>query len=73
MIAKHIIIPTDASTQIGSGQYVLKKILKLIIFMKVLLISAYDLKRNWDLSGWIWQRKAKAWQDLNLTVEFTKR
>lgn len=24
--------------------------------------------RNWDLSRWIWQRKAKAWKDLNLTV-----
>ncbi|MCC0179335.1 glycosyltransferase family 4 protein [Waterburya agarophytonicola K14] len=24
--------------------------------------------RNWDLSRWIWQRKAKAWQDLNLTI-----
>lgn len=23
---------------------------------------------SWDLSRWIWQRKAKAWQDLNLTV-----
>jgi len=24
--------------------------------------------RNWDLSRWIWQRKAKAWQKLNLTI-----
>lgn len=24
--------------------------------------------RNWDLSRWIWQRKAKAWQNLNLTI-----
>ena len=24
--------------------------------------------RNWDLSRWIWQRKVKAWQNLNLTV-----
>ena len=24
--------------------------------------------RHWDLSRWIWQRKAKSWQDLNLTV-----
>lgn len=24
--------------------------------------------RNWDLSRWNWQRKAKAWQDLNLTI-----
>ena len=24
--------------------------------------------RDWDLSRWIWQRKAKAWQNLNLTV-----
>jgi len=25
-------------------------------------------RRNWDLSRWVWQRKAKAWQDLNLTI-----
>ncbi len=25
-------------------------------------------KRNWDLSRWIWQGKAKAWQNLNLTI-----
>ncbi|MBE9166059.1 glycosyltransferase family 4 protein [Pleurocapsales cyanobacterium LEGE 06147] len=24
--------------------------------------------RNWDLSRWVWQRKAKAWQKLNLTI-----
>jgi len=24
--------------------------------------------RNWDLSRWIWRRKAKAWQNLNLTL-----
>ena len=24
--------------------------------------------RDWDLSRWIWRRKAKAWQDLNLTI-----
>jgi glycosyltransferase involved in cell wall biosynthesis len=24
--------------------------------------------RHWDLSRWIWQRKAKAWQKLNLTI-----
>ena len=24
--------------------------------------------RDWDLSRWIWQRKAKAWRDLNLTI-----
>ena len=24
--------------------------------------------RKWDLSRWIWQRKAKAWRDINLTV-----
>jgi glycosyltransferase involved in cell wall biosynthesis len=23
---------------------------------------------NWDLSRWLWQRKAKAWHDLNLTI-----
>lgn len=25
-------------------------------------------RRNWDLSRWNWQRKEKAWQDLNLTI-----
>ena len=25
-------------------------------------------QRDWDLSRWIWQRKAKAWKDLNITV-----
>jgi len=24
--------------------------------------------QNWDLSRWVWRRKAKAWQDLNLTI-----
>lgn len=24
--------------------------------------------RNWDISRWVWQRKAKAWQHLNLTI-----
>ncbi|XGV94362.1 MAG: glycosyltransferase family 4 protein (plasmid) [Leptolyngbya sp. BL-A-14] len=24
--------------------------------------------RDWDLSRWIWQRKAKAWRNLNLTI-----
>ncbi|NJR57509.1 MAG: glycosyltransferase [Cyanobacteria bacterium CRU_2_1] len=24
--------------------------------------------RDWDLSRWIWKRKARAWQDLNLTI-----
>lgn len=24
--------------------------------------------KNWDLSRWIWERKAKAWQDLKLTI-----
>ncbi|NMF63050.1 glycosyltransferase family 4 protein [Brasilonema octagenarum] len=24
--------------------------------------------KNWDLSHWVWQRKAKAWKNLNLTV-----
>ncbi|MDZ8239679.1 MAG: glycosyltransferase family 4 protein [Nostoc sp. ChiQUE01a] len=24
--------------------------------------------RNWDLSHWVWQRKTKAWRDLNLTI-----
>ncbi|NEO98674.1 MAG: glycosyltransferase [Symploca sp. SIO2E9] len=24
--------------------------------------------RNWDLSRWVWQRKLKAWKNLNLTV-----
>ncbi len=25
-------------------------------------------KRDWDLSRWVWQRKAKAWKHLNLTI-----
>ena len=25
-------------------------------------------KKNWDLSRWVWQRKAKAWQKLDLTI-----
>ncbi len=25
-------------------------------------------KRDWDLSRWVWQRKAKAWQNLDLTI-----
>jgi glycosyltransferase involved in cell wall biosynthesis len=25
-------------------------------------------QKDWDLSRWIWQRKAKAWKDLNLTI-----
>jgi glycosyltransferase involved in cell wall biosynthesis len=24
--------------------------------------------RNWDLSRWVWQRKAKAWKNVNLTL-----
>ena len=24
--------------------------------------------KNWDLSRWVWQRKAKAWRNLNLTI-----
>ena len=24
--------------------------------------------KDWDLSRWVWQRKAKAWRDLNLTL-----
>jgi hypothetical protein len=24
--------------------------------------------KSWDLSRWVWQRKAKAWQNLKLTV-----
>ncbi|WP_019503774.1 glycosyltransferase family 4 protein [Pleurocapsa sp. PCC 7319] len=24
--------------------------------------------KNWDLSSWVWQRKQKAWQNLNLTI-----
>ena len=27
-----------------------------------------DSKRDWDLSRWVWQRKAKAWKNLNLTI-----
>ncbi|MEM7591331.1 MAG: glycosyltransferase family 4 protein [Cyanobacteria bacterium P01_A01_bin.83] len=25
-------------------------------------------QRDWDISRWVWQRKAKAWQNLNLTI-----
>jgi glycosyltransferase involved in cell wall biosynthesis len=25
-------------------------------------------KRDWDLSRWVWQRKAKTWKNLNITV-----
>ncbi len=25
-------------------------------------------QKNWDLSRWVWQRKAKAWKKLNLTI-----
>jgi glycosyltransferase involved in cell wall biosynthesis len=25
-------------------------------------------RKDWDLSCWVWQRKAKAWRDLNLTI-----
>lgn len=25
-------------------------------------------KRNWDLSKWVWQRKAKVWKDIYLTI-----
>jgi glycosyltransferase involved in cell wall biosynthesis len=25
-------------------------------------------QQNWDLSRWVWQRKAKAWKDMNLTI-----
>lgn len=28
-------------------------------------------RRSWDLSRWVWQRKAKAWQDVNLTLVAT--
>src|SRR5919199_3720100 len=24
--------------------------------------------KDWDISRWVWQRKAKAWQDVNLTI-----
>lgn len=24
--------------------------------------------KSWDLSRWVWQRKAKAWKDINLTI-----
>ncbi len=24
--------------------------------------------KNWDVSRWVWQRKAKAWKDLNVTI-----
>ena len=27
-----------------------------------------DSKKDWDLSSWGWQRKAKAWKNLNLTI-----
>lgn len=27
-----------------------------------------DSSHNWDLSRWVWQRKLKAWQSLNLTI-----
>lgn len=27
-----------------------------------------DSRKNWDLSRWVWQRKLKAWQNLNLTI-----
>jgi glycosyltransferase involved in cell wall biosynthesis len=27
-----------------------------------------DSNKDYDLSSWIWQRKAKAWKDLNLTI-----
>ncbi|MGF1590473.1 MAG: glycosyltransferase family 4 protein [Pleurocapsa sp.] len=30
------------------------------------LASRHD--RTWDFSRWLWQRKAKAWQNLNLTI-----
>lgn len=25
-------------------------------------------QKNWDLSSWVWQRKAKAWKNLDLTI-----
>lgn len=25
-------------------------------------------RQNWDLSRWVWQRKTKAWKELNLTI-----
>lgn len=25
-------------------------------------------QRNWDLSRWVWQRKSRAWRDLDLTI-----
>ena len=25
-------------------------------------------RKNWDLSRWVWQRKAKAWKHINLTI-----
>ncbi|MBN8560366.1 MAG: glycosyltransferase family 4 protein [Leptolyngbya sp. UWPOB_LEPTO1] len=27
-----------------------------------------DSKQDWDLSRWVWQRKAKAWKNLDLTI-----
>lgn len=27
-----------------------------------------DSSNNWDLSRWVWQRKLKAWKNLNLTI-----
>ncbi|HEY9632854.1 MAG TPA: glycosyltransferase family 4 protein [Coleofasciculaceae cyanobacterium] len=27
-----------------------------------------DSQQSWDLSRWVWQRKAKAWKNLNLTI-----
>ncbi|MEM2130759.1 MAG: glycosyltransferase family 4 protein [Candidatus Bathyarchaeia archaeon] len=27
-----------------------------------------ESKSNWDLSRWVWHRKAKAWKNLNLTI-----
>lgn len=30
--------------------------------------SQLGSSKNWDLSSWIWRRKAKAWRDLNLTI-----
>ncbi|MCT7958183.1 glycosyltransferase family 4 protein [Laspinema palackyanum] len=27
-----------------------------------------DSQRNWDISRWVWQRKAKAWKNLKLTI-----
>ncbi|EKQ68734.1 glycosyltransferase [Leptolyngbyaceae cyanobacterium JSC-12] len=30
-----------------------------------------DSHRSWDLSRWVWQRKAKSWRNLNLTLVAT--